>query len=200
MRATRPRPIAFLLFIVAGITFLGCSDNFENTLVSSQVSTVQENKAQLIYSQLDILDPAITPFISVSKLINGDNGGVLIIDTTYINYQGRLLYVYGKLKFQEFSFPGSTEFTMILRPEEASIQLFPHMFFRKEVKLKVDYKGIDLKALGHIASGYIDFAFFGDNGEIELILNQFCEVDIQDERILVDAAELRHFSRYGWVR
>jgi len=195
--------------LLSALLFIGCDQESEITSPLSDSPNQQlkvqsvptlTNSQPVFAPEIYITDRDVNAYIIGSKIINGETGGELLIDTTYINYQGRLLYVYGKLEIEDHSFLGTTEFTMILKPEEASIKLFPHMVFKKEVKLKVDYKGIDLKALGHIASGYIDFAFFGDNGEIELILNQFCEVDIQDERILVDAAELHHFSRYGWVR
>ena len=192
--------IAFLIFILVGITFLGCSDNFENTLVSSPVNTDQVNKSQLFEPQLDISDPATTPLISASKLINGETGGELIIDTTYVNYQGRLLYVYAEITVQQFSFQGTTEFTMILHPELGSIELFPHMDFDRVVRVWVWFEGIDLEALGHKRTGHVDFVFFADDGNIELIPAKQSHVNMAQQTIKVMNAQLQHFSRYGWVR
>ena len=77
----------------------------------------------------------------------------------------------------------------------------PLLFDNTEAaKLKVDYLGIDVRALGYTTTGDIDFAFFGDEGEKELILSRLSEVDIEAQTIKVDNAFLDHFSRYGWVR
>ena len=94
----------------------------------------------------------------------------------------------------------ATEFTMILNPQEASIQLFPHMVFDDYLELYVTFEGIDLKALGHKRSGDVDFVFFNDNGEIEFIENDAARVNTEHQRIKVSDAYLYHFSRYGWVR
>jgi len=156
--------IAFLIFILVGITFLGCSDNFDNTLVSTSIQTEKitnsPNSQPVFASDIDITDRAVNPNIIVSKIITGETGGELLIDTTYINYQGRLLNVYGRLIIDDDIFQGTTEFTMILNPQEASIQLFPHMVFDDYLELYVTFEGIDLEALGHKRSGDVDFVFF----------------------------------------
>ena len=195
---------ALLLTILIGITFLGCSDNFDNTLVSTSIQTSKltnsQNSKSIILAEIESIDPALNPFIIASKSIDGVTGGEYVLDTSYVNYQGRLLYVYAKLKVKEFAFQVTTEFTMILHPEEASIQLFPHMDFDKEVQLWVTYQGIDLKELGFNSNDPVNFVFFNDNGEIEVIRNDLARVNINEQRIKVAAASLQHFSRYGWIR
>ncbi len=187
---------SFLLIIFVGITFLGCADNFDNSIVTAP--TITDNT--FIHSDSPLYTSAFTTktWLQASKFIDGETGGELIIDTTYINYQGRQINVYGRLKFKEYSFQGLTFFKMLLRPEEASIALFPNMEFEIEVELTVEYKGIDLEALGHTTSGHVDFVFLDDNGEIEIILNEFCKVNIGEQRIKVNNAKLSHFSQYGW--
>ena len=96
--------IAILIFILAGITFLGCSDNFENTLVSSPVNTDQVYKSQLFEPQLDILYPAILQSIFLSQKVDGSIYTELIIDTTYIDSEGRDIELYVRLKFPAGSF------------------------------------------------------------------------------------------------
>jgi hypothetical protein len=194
----------FLLIILTGITFLGCSDNFDNNLVSTPTQTKNATNSvisrQFIKSVSKDTDQAFSPLLFASKTINGEIGGEIIIDTSYVNYQGRLLYVYAKLKVKEFTFQGTTEFTMKFHPEIGSIELYPHMVFDNEVQLWVTYEGINLKELGFNCNDPVDFVFFNDNGEIEVIRNDLARINLAEQRIKVAAALIPHFSRYGWIR
>jgi len=194
-----------ILLVAIGITILGCSDNFDNTIVSTQIE--KESLSDLLFSKSiissdlqDINDQAISPFITVSESINGATGGWFMIDTTYVNYQGRLLYVHAEITILQNSFQGTTEFTIILHPEEASIKFLPHMIFDREVRVSVEFMGIDLKELGYNQNGNVDFAFFDDDGSTELIPAQQSHVNMRTETIKVLNAKVQHFSRYGWVR
>jgi hypothetical protein len=206
---------ALLILILTGITFLGCSDNFDNNIVSIPTETDNFATSKINLSNTENLtnatlesDPRgdrtgdLTDLkkLSVSKLINGETGGSLIVDTTYVNYQGRLLYVYARIKVKEFAFPGTTEIAMILHPEKATIELFPHMVFNEEVELSITYQGIDLNELGFNLTEDIYFVFFNPNGEIEIIDDKTAKVEMEEQRIKVTNAKLYHFSRYGWIR
>lgn len=187
----------FLLIVLVGITFLGCSDNYDSTNVSAPTKTNNFNKEGLLTSDLEI--EVATHRLSITELIDGEVGGELLIDTTYVNYQGREINVFGKLTIKQSSFPGLNYITMILNPEAATIKLFPDIVFEKEVILSVIYTGIDLVALGYTTSGHYDFVYFGENG-IEIILSDDSKVDMENQEIKVKNAKLEHFSRYGWIK
>ena len=193
-----------ILTILIGITFLGCSDNFDNTLVSTSIQTDKltnsQNSKSIILADRDTKDPALNPFLTASKSINGAIGDTLLIETSYVNYQGRLLYVYARLKVKPQAFQGTTEFTMILHHEEASIELFPHMAFDVDVQLSITYQGIDIKEIGFNTSEDLYFVFFNENGETEIIDDKTAHVNTYEQRIKVSNAKLSHFSRYGWIR
>jgi hypothetical protein len=204
-----------ILLILTGITFLGCSENFDNPLLSPTLESDNYTNSKIILSDTENLtnprlerDPDgartgdLTDLqkLSVSKSINGVTGGELIIDTTYVNYQGRLLYVYAEIFVQQNTFQGETEFTMILHPEEATIEFYPHMVFDNVVRVSVWYEGIDLEALGYNSNGHVDFAFFANDGDIEIIPAQQSHVNMEQNTIKVLNAQLHHFSRYGWIR
>jgi len=195
---------ALLIIVLVGITFLGCSDNFDNTLVSTSIqtskSTNSQNSKSIILADRDSKDSALNPFIITSESIDGVNGGWFMIDTTYVNYQGRLLYVHAEITVLQNTFQGTTEFTIMLHPEEASIKFFPHMVFDREVRVSVEFMGIDLKEVGFNQNGHVDFAFFDDDGSTELIPAQQSHVNMSTETIKVLNAKVQHFSRYGWVR
>jgi hypothetical protein len=206
---------AFILTILIGITFLGCSDNFDNNIVSTPTETDNFATSKMNLSDSENLNNStlerdtrgartsdLTDLkkLSVSKTINGGITDSLVIDTSYVNYQGRLLYIYAKLKVKEFAFQGTTEFTMIFHPEEATIELFPHMIFDQEVQLSVAYQGIDLQELGYNENADIKFVFISENGDMEIIEDKTAMVNIDEQRIKVTNAKLNHFSRYGWIR
>lgn len=196
--------ISILLLLFLGATFFGCSDNFDSTLVSTPTQTKNSTNAviskRIIKSVLKDTDQAFSPLIIKSKSINGVTGGQFIIDTTYVNYQGRLLYVNARLKVKDSSFTGTVNFQMILHPEEASVELFPHMHFNKEVELSITYQGIDVKGLGFNEEEDLYFVFFNENGDVEIIDDKTASVKLDDPRIKVTNAKLSHFSRYGWIR
>jgi hypothetical protein len=215
---------AFLLLTLLGITFLGCSEDLDNTLVSNPIQieelTKSPNPANLnnltgieefpksadfealthSTTSKDIKDQVFTSVIVKSKSIDGINGGWFMVDTTYVNYQGRLLYVHAEITVLQNTFQDTTEIMMILNPEEASITFLPHMVFDREVRVSVEFMGIDLKELGYRQNGHVDFAFFDDDGSTEMIPAQQSHVNVSTKTIKVLNARIQHFSRYGWIR
>ena len=173
-----------LLFLLLGITFLGCNDNLDNPIVSSSTETNKLNK----------------PNLFVSKLIDGELGGELLLDTTFTDDEGREITVYARLRVLEGSYQGTINISMLANDEDVSIQLFPEMKFYRSVRLDLVYTGVDLKALGFTTTGNVDFAFFANDGNVEPIENDLSHVNISKDQIKVRNAKLNHFSRYGWIR
>jgi hypothetical protein len=174
----------FLLFVLVGITFLSCSENQDFNIVSSNSDTDHSFSGQLY----------------AAKLINGEIGDELTLNETYIDSSGREIHIYARLRVLENSFPGNENITMIPNIEDLSIQLSPEMTFNREVRLDLIFTGIDLEKFGYTATGTYDFAFFADNGDIELIESDKSQVNIPQKKISVQNAKLNHFSRYGWIR
>jgi hypothetical protein len=196
--------ISILLLLFFGAILFGCSDNFDNTLVSTPTQTKNSTNSviskDIIKSVLKDTDRAISPLIIKSKLINGETGGWLFVDTTYVNYQGREIYVYAYVDVRQNAFLGTREFTMILNPEEATVQFLPHMVFNNILRVSVWYVGIDLKSLDYNTTSHVDFAYFDDEGNIDIIPSQQTHINVTTSTIKVNNAQLSHFSRYGWVR
>ena len=173
-----------LLLLLLGITFLGCNDNLDNPIVSSPTKTIKISK----------------PNLMVSKLIDGEIGGELVLDTTFTNDEGREIKIYARLRVLEGSYHGSINISMFPHYEDVSIQFFPEMKFYRSVRLDLIYTGIDLEALGFVTTGNVDFAYFANDGSVELIENDLSHVDIKKNQIKVRNSKLHHFSRYGWIR
>lgn len=187
----------FLLFSLIGIILFGCNENFDSTNISEPTSTKKITKEQKAVT--DEETDSGSNILIISKLIDGEVGGDLAIDTSYVNYQGREINVFAHLKIKQSAFQGLTLITMKLNPETASIKFYPELVFEKDVKFSVTYTGIDLLALGYTTSGHYDFVFF-DKGIIETILNDESKVDMEKQEIKVKNAKLEHFSRYGWLK
>lgn len=175
---------SILLLLLLGITFLGCNDNLDNTIVSTQANIEKE----------------IGSNYYASELIDGEIGGWVIINDYYINAQGEPITIYLRLRFLPGSFQGTQNIEMFLNPEDASIQLYPEMTFARDVRMDLWYIGVDLQAMGYTSSGDVDFVYFADNGDIEIIENNKSSVDLNKDQIKVMNARLNHFSRYGWIR
>ena len=154
-----------LLLILAGITFLGCNDNLDNTIVTPRSET--DDFSSFVTRPINI-----TTWLYASKLIDGSIGADFIFDTTYVNTEGRVINVYARLKFNPGSFNGTTLITMIPNPEYLSIKLFPEMEFNEVVRLTLRIKGLDLEAYGYTETGNVDFAFWADDGSTKLIKSE----------------------------
>ncbi len=185
----------FLLITIAivGISFLSCSDNFNNTIVttSSDVENVTKSSPHSFN---------IYTWLYTSRLIDGSIGCDFIYDTTFVNALGREINVYARLKIEPGSFNGKTEIIMIPNVENLSVRLFPEMTFNKEVKFSLIFTGIDVTTFGYKVTGAVDFAYFSESGDIELIESDISHVNLPQDQIKVLNAKLYHFSRYGWVR
>ena len=177
---------SILLFLLCGITFFGCNDNLDTTIVSNPAPTAS--------------DKIIDAPLYASKIIDGEIGGELVLDRTFINDEGREINAYARLRVLEGSYYGTVNIEMLLNEEDISIQLFPEMKFNRSVRLDLIYTGIDLEALGFTTTGKVDFAYFADNGNVQLVENDLSHVSIPQNQIKVRNAKLYHFSRYGWIR
>ncbi len=182
-----------LLLFVAGITFLGCNDNLDNTIVTTPSTT--DDFSNSVPRPINI-----NTWLYASKLIDGSIGADFIFDTTIVNAAGSEIEVYARLKIPPGAFNGITEIVMIPNFETLSIKLLPEMTFNAEVKHTLRIKGVDLRLYGYDKTGPIDFAYFDDNGGIELIESHLCHVNLEENEIKVMNARLNHFSRYGWIR
>ena len=132
--------------------------------------------------------------------IDGNTGGTIAFDTSYMNIEGDSISVSIKLKFLPKSFSGIKEIQIIPDLATGSIQFFPHMDFTNLVLVDLSYKGIDLAKLSFDSNSKADFVFQDENGQIEYTLSKGCVVIWNQSLIFVKSAQLKHFSRYIFVR
>ncbi len=172
----------FLLFVLVGMTFLSCSENSDDTLVSANT------------------DLTSTGQLYAAKLIDGQVGDELEVNSTFVNAAGNEITVYARLRILPGAFEDTINIAMIPNVEDLSITFYPEITFNRDIRLDLTFEGIDLESYGYTTTGTVDFAFFAINGNLELIENDKSIVNIPQKKISVQNAKLYHFSRYGWIR
>jgi hypothetical protein len=177
---------SLLLFLITGITFLSCTQSPDDSIVSA------------IYSA-DKSRPTLN-VLQTSALIDGEAGGEILYNQVFVDNEGRNINVFAWLRVLPNSFSGSQNITMILNPEDASVQFLPEMVFNRSVRLNLSYTGLELKRFGYTSNENVDFVYFNCDGKTEIIENTYSKVRIDEDNIRVENAKLLHFSRYGWIR
>lgn len=142
----------------------------------------------------------LTNGLKLTKLVNGLLGGVLEMDTTFIDLNGRLVSLKFKATFERGSFLGLKLITAIPDPNTGSIKFFPDMLFLRPVKLDLSYTGVDLNQLGFDPETDLDFVYQANNGTTQNITNNGCGIVWSKGHLYVNQARLPHFSRYVFVR
>jgi hypothetical protein len=140
---------------------------------------------------------------SATKTIDGDKGGTIKLKKSYIAEDGRRVKIDVKLKVKKHSFTGNVDITMTVDNVYAAIWFTPHMVFDKPVELKAKFEGIDLEELS-LTTGYYDFVYIQNNGDIELVEHDQIDVDEKKGKIKFHGkkgkAKLNHFSRYAFIK
>ena len=182
-----------VLIVFLTILFSSCQ-NSDSVLIPADNS---DNSDFLYYPEK--LSSEEGDFVLLQN-IDGNTGGTIAFDTSYMDINGDSISMSIKLKFLPKSFSGIKEIQIIPDLATGSIQFFPHMDFTNLVLVDLSYKGIDLTKLGFDSNSKSDFVFQDENGQIEYTLSKGCVVIWNQSLIFVKSAQLKHFSRYIFVR
>jgi len=188
--------IIFALFIL-----ISCNDssNITDPILNTTSQTLSKdglNQYELI--PLPPKSPAWEDSIfTVSKVINGNVGGVIQMSRYYITASGSPCHVYIYLSIPKNAFTGTKNITMTLDDEFAAVHFYPEMVFAKELRLFQSFEGLQLE---NLPTGTIDFVFIHDDGSIELIKKNGIQIVVPQGIVRFQNAKLLHFSRYGWIR
>lgn len=182
-----------VLIVFLTIFFIGCQ-NSDSVLVPADNS----DNSNFLYSPEKL--PSEEGDFVLLQSIDGNTGGTIAFDTSYVDSNGNSVSMSIKLKFLPKSFTGIKEIQIIPDLSTGSIQFFPHMNFNNLVLVDLSYEGIDLSSLGFDSNSKADFVFQDDNGQLEYTLSKECVVIWNQSLIFVKSAQLKHFSRYVFVR
>lgn len=187
------RKYGSLILVLISVFFFSC----ENTDSSISGSELTE---KVTFNSSDLNSNIYLETISISKIINGDLGGTILLDTTIQDRKGNPITINLNLTFEQGSFSGSKTITIIPEPNSGSIQFFPAISFNKPAKFDLNFTGIDLNALGFTSNSTVDFVYISDGGKTELILKDEVKIKFNKSQIYTKKAQLPHFSRYAFVR
>lgn len=191
--------IIFALFIL-----ISCNDssNITYPILNTTSQTLSKdglNEYELI--PLPAKSPAWEDSIfAVSKVINGNVGGVIQMFRYYITASGSPCFVYIYLSIPKNAFTGTKNITMTLDDEIAAVHFYPEMNFNKSLILNQYFQCIDLIPILGNWTNRIDFCYIKANGEIEIIQKNGVEINNLLGLVKVTGSRLPHFSRYGWIR
>jgi hypothetical protein len=141
---------------------------------------------------------SVETIYSVTQTIDGDVGGIVRLNESYIAEDGHAVEIDIKLNIKNESFAGIVDFTITADDEYAAVLFSPSMVFNKPIELDLKFEGLDFDSL-NLATGDYDFIFIDDEGNIEIVAYNAIHVDENQGKIWVTKADIPHFSRYGFV-
>jgi hypothetical protein len=200
-----------LLFVVAGMIFIGCFDSGTNNNTnpvaatqSNSVTSTQPNPETSAQSNLMPLygnfskpnkNPKVDDFhFTIDKNIDGNIGGRILL-----NRSNRKIHVFALLNIPRNAFQGSVNISIYVDPSTASIKFSPQMTFKYPLILNAYILGLDLKSM-NLDSKDVGFYYFPTKGPRVNVRNQGVSSDLILRKLSVSNAVINHFSRYGWSK
>jgi hypothetical protein len=180
-----------ILAFLAALLIVSCTD-------TSIVPIKSDNQSVHLIKLPPKAGLSVENTYSVTKTINGVDGGTLKIKESYVAEDGHTVKIDVKLKIKKNSFIGEEDVTMTVDDLFAAVRFTPHMVFSKPAKLDVKFEGINLKEL-ELVSGDYDFIFI-DGGYVEDVEYNTLNVKESRGKISVKKAKINHFSRYAFAR
>ena len=183
--------ITLTILLLLAIFLLGCAD--------APISPVKnENHSYQMIKLPTKSDLAVENSFSITETINGETGGIIRLDKSYIAADGHTVNIDVMLKIKPQSFPGIVDITLTADDEFAAVFFSPKMVFTKPLELNLMFEGLDLTSL-NLTTGDYDFVFIDEYGNVEIIGYNAIHVNETMGKLWVTKADLPHFSRYGFV-
>jgi hypothetical protein len=189
---TMKRLLALLTVLI--VMIIGCSNN------DSITSPVSSNIKQLSTGELT-LSKLPMRFASVSQVIDGNEGGLFLINQEIMSTEGRVVKVDAQFEIPMGAFTGSQNISIRVDVDNGCIYFLPHMNFNLPCYLNYSLQNMNLSNLGFLASDKrTDFCYFDDFGIVSPIPNMGVSLNFNKGNLQVKKANLTHFSRYGFIR
>ncbi len=181
------------LSLFSFLLFFGCDENADLT---SPVDNLKSEKANWI-SLPQMEGMHIENSFTVSKRINGAQGGFLSMYESYSGGPFGTVIIDAELKFEQGAYPGNKLISMTNDDFECSASFEPSFSkFNRIVTYSITYTGIDLSNIDPIN---VKFAYIATNGNLEYAQHEGINVDVSTGTIQIINALIPHFSRYGFV-
>ena len=183
--------IILTVLLLFAIFLLGCAD--------TPVSPVKsDNHSYQLIKLPKKSDLSVETIFSVTETIDGDVGGTIRLDESYVAEDGHTVAIDVMLKVKKNSFPGTVDITLTADDEFAAVGFSPAMVFEIPLELNLTFEGLDLDSL-NLTTGDYNFVFIDDLGNTEIIGFNAIHVNENQGKVWVTKADLPHFSRYAFV-
>ena len=131
-----------------------------------------------------------------TKVIDGSVGGKIHISFRKL-IDEKSVSVEAILTIPPDAFAGTKRIWMVLSNDIGTVWFYPHMIFN--IPVRYDVKSQGLNSL-NVTPSTVDFVYQHYNGSIELVNYVSLDVLTDEGTLTLVAAQLNHFSRYGWTR
>lgn len=178
-----------IFFLAVGLFFAGCSD--QSSIVGPSANVKQQLNKTPIALNLHSLNKQIT----VSKDIEGSVGGSIVIEESL---DGGNVTLNGNLVIPAGAFEGTMNISATLDDHTASFDFGPSpTSFNKSLSFTMAISGLDLT---NVNPNDVVFGYTAPNGDFSTISYGNVNVDQSNGILSVTNANLKHFSRYNWVK
>lgn len=179
---------SLILFLFAALLFAGCSQ------VTDVNSPNQQAKSEFL--KLNVTpQSAVEWTFGASKLIDGSKGGFVSFNKNYTSESGRRISLDVMVTIPVGAFSGKQVIGFTIDSETGVLDFSPSpMSF--DIPLTLDYsiQGVDLSN-SNMKS--LDFYYLNGN-KLSKVTYESKFVDQSSGTLQVNAAQIYHFSRYGW--
>ncbi len=184
------KKLIFILGVFA-MMFAGCSNDLNiNNPVNNQL-------ADEFVTREDLGGLRLNKTVTVSKLIDGSQGGFLFVGDQFNSQHGTSGSIYASCYFPSGAFSGSQTITMTVDDQTLTGTFSPHMEFDKPVSFSVLFTGVNLSAY---TKSQFRFAYYGEDGIRTEVSSSYIYFDKEKGVLGILNAQLPHFSRYGFIR
>ena len=184
-----------LLTLAALVSFFfGCDQGSDLTSSVDDIKSENANWISLPSNEGMNIENSFT----VSKRINGSQGGFLTMYESYSGGPFGTVSIDAELVFEQGAYPGNKDISMTNYDFECASTFEPSFSkFNAVVTYTITYTGIDLS---NIDPNNVKFAYIGLNGNLEYAQHEGITVNVSTGTMQVTNAMIPHFSRYGFVQ
>lgn len=198
---------SILILIATAIFFYSCQDMDE--ISGPIVNEVDGTSSFAKSTQLDLPDQVRSKNsmnnsdysdLKFSKKIDGAKGGIINFSHNYKSDAGNVVLIVGTLRIPRNAFSGTENISITLNTTKAEVDFERDGSgdFNTSLFLNLGYHGVDLDCTN---SGDWEFGFIDeDNSIFEIVNYSNKKVDCKKGKLIINKAEIPHFSRFGWLR
>ncbi|MFZ0455878.1 MAG: hypothetical protein WAM24_19175 [Ignavibacteriaceae bacterium] len=202
------RKIMFALALLIPL-FIGCSDSIVNPKTASQVDNSNQtdntdqtdSTNQIAYKKSWIKLPENPGMVadseySASKVIDGETGGIVELNINYVTKGSVNVLIDAFIEVPSGAYSGEKNIQMIINSNTGTAIFYPSPeTFNKPLIFNLKINGVDLNG---VDKKKLDYVYLAPDDSFQRI--EYKKLVINDGVLIVEDAQIPHFSIYGWCR